>query len=202
MIRVLPVLVLAGIPSLSFSMVTYYFQGVWSQSTQYPAGTPFTGSFSYQYPQTNPNFTWMTTWHGSRIDIQTSGYQDLSISLDNSNDSGQAWVVIETGREIFGAPIDFLNAKGGFQIGGLTFEVLTSLAPQPLNWWHELPFFEITQFQSVSIGITSNDPFLMPHEQFRAYGTAALISSVPEPTSLSLLLAGGALLMAGRRRKS
>lgn len=196
----LAVLVLAWTSDLRSATITYYFEGVWQESTEYAAGTKFVGSFSYETPQQNPqSIPWYAVWLGYKLEITTVGYSDLKFDLNGLGGDGE----ISTGHNVYNSPglRDFIDIRGGWS-SALQYEVLGTLKPRPLNWWLSLPndTLRMEDFQYINLGITEQMSMEPPHLQKSSYGT--IHSFVPEPSSLSLLALGGVLVALGRRKRA
>ncbi len=198
--RLFAVLMLSWVPDLKPATVTYYFEGVWQESTEYAAGTKFVGSFSYETPQQNPqSIPWYAVWLGYKLEIMTIGYSDLKFNLNGLGGDGE----ISTGHNVYNSPglRDFLDIRGGWD-SALQYEFLGTLKPRSSNWWLSLPddTLRMEDFQYINLGISEPLMTIEPPD-LRKSSYGIIISFVPEPSALSLLAVGlGALAMMRHRR--
>jgi len=200
MLRLFAVLVLSG--ASVQADITYYFGGTLSSAFgTIPAGTPFNGSFSYAYPQLPTDIIDRYPY------MQFAEYilHDLNFSIGSEqfrlfNGSGEVHMRVGN-KAVYGPYFE----KDVFQIwtetysGGLGGEFF-SLFRLDLTEDNGLAFsstslpsgnMRVEHFTTASISFGS---------YFGPYSGGNLTYLIPEPSSLSLLLAGGAVLMAGRRR--
>lgn len=198
--RLFAVLMLSWVPDLKSATITYYFEGVWQESTEYAAGTKFVGSFSYETPQQNPqSIPWYAVWLGYKLEIMTIGYSDLKFNLNGLGGDGE----ISTGHNVYDSPglRDFLDIRGGWD-SALRYEFLGILKPRSSNWWLSLPddTLRMEDFQYINLGISEPFmPYAPPDLRKSSYGN--IISFVPEPSAFSLLAIGlGGWAMMRRRR--
>ena len=200
MIRLLAVFILALTKTASAD-VTYYFSGALSQDIGgFTAGTPFSGSLSYTYPQQSSFVLFYSSFEleigGQSVQPAPVGTIIKAISLTSGILSvkkeptvGQ-WLQINSRYIGFGLSlVDDQNQDlfdGELPADGLR---LNHLANAYL-WMAEY-----------DASITDNPPLYAVLYGKTTEVQSALTTLVPEPSSLSLLLAGGAVLMAGRRKR-
>ena len=191
--------------------VTYFFSGTTSQGIgSLATGTTYTGTFSYNYPQPLNIFQGpampprglyenaaptMTFIVGSDISISTSS---SAITIENTALNPPFPYV-----DSFSVSFWFSGLMlGGKQINGidLLLQDATGTAFTDLN----LPgdALRLNQFNYTSKLRINYRGDWNPQTNMYDYATAdaPLTSLVPEPSSLLLMLAGGAVLMAGRQK--
>ena len=191
------------------SSVTYYFSANLSEAIgTIPAGTSFTGFFSYDFPQA------LNVGSNEDLPPTTGNYVPLnfgitigseSVLFSNPNNYKYIHLYNKTERT-------FLNGewRGGWQTD--TFHTYLQGAGQYLGG-REVTDLAIylddsggTIFPNLElVGDTMRwADFDYGYVGIRYKGGSEVRSTptslVPEPSSLSLLVAGGAVLMAGRRR--
>ena len=217
---------LSFITALAFtnhaSAVTYYFSANLSEAIgTIPAGTSFTGFFSYEFPQTLtvlfPTDT-NTPPHWASGFLLNFGITVGSESVFFSNPDSMGGIILRNN-----APITIFGREGFSNVDGDSFSAFASGEGQFLGGKEvtTLGIYLIdsgmTIFQNLElVGDTmrlNNFDYGHVYIHYRGEPSSPLTpypttiemstptSLVPEPSSLSLLLAGGAVLMAGRRRK-
>lgn len=209
--RLLAILVLAG--ASVKAEVTYYFGGTlsadWGTLT---AGTPFSGSFSYDYPQT-------AHWYGG----YGASYYFKNLSLSVGGESlliNQGYRSINTG--VVPTDPNFAGGNNGYGFLGVTADDPTWTLGRPLLGGIPVGIsVEVTDYYWLGGGGASK-PYLTSNalvgdwlrlEMFNFSRLtisdanqnsiniqSPLTSFVPEPSSLSLLLVGGLFTCAARRK--
>jgi len=195
------VLVLAG--ASVQAEITYYFGGTLSQSIGgFDAGTSFTGSFSYTVPS-NPYIGGHPLSYTLNV---TVGQTSLSLPITGGFGAG---LFAQDGELFFEARPhnggDYPKNNEKFLGFGLR---LTDSSQTYISYYHPDDSLRLSMLSSAYIWLSEYSQQL-PESEFQLISytktqesQSSLTSLVPEPSSLSLLLAGGAVLMAGRRRKS
>ena len=203
MIRLLAVLVLAG--ASAQAEITYYFGGTLSNNWgTLSAGTPFYGSFSYDFPQTSHSYfdggraayyvNSLAVTFGNESAVMDQGYRNLVVAIIpnelafvNVTANDPSWV---QNRPILGGiPVgitvevaDYYNSNGG----GASLPYLSS---------NNLVGGELR------LEMFNSSRFVISDTNGGSQISSPLTSFVPEPSALSLLAVGlGGLVMMRRRR--
>ena len=201
------------------SAVTYYFSANLSEAIgTIPAGTSFTGFFSYDFPQTltvqqsDPNIPpYLATGFLLNIGITIGSESvffsnpDLTVGIQLTN-NGLCFISTRYGFLFVDGDSFSANASGQGQFlgGEEVMQLGIYLVDTGMTIFPNLELvgdtMRLNNFDYAGVFIhyrtEPRPPFTFPTTTRMSTPT----SLVPEPSSLSLLVAGGAVLMAGRRR--
>jgi hypothetical protein len=202
----------------SAQLVTMSFSGSMQGNSIFPEGTPFTGSFSYAYPQSSaPSGAYLL--HSYELTIQgeafpippVSGF--LGGSIPVASPSGASWN---------GAPVN--NVFPSIAVSNsltdsfvVNIDRVYTMQLQPGRFLHSGPVFTLSDSTGMVFQDTSLPNLVLAANQLdgrqirigysvdggsSSTQTGAITSLVPEPSTYALLAmtAAGALWWARRRR--
>ena len=176
--------------------VTQYFEGTLQQNlSQYPAGTTFNGSFSYEYPQTAYELD-LTFGSYSRFNANSISVSFGSENINFIKDPNIGPYGIFMNEAVFQVGISGEAFLGNWQVTFIVIALNSLGSPFPVQG--ELPVeLNLDLFEYKDIGFYGVDS-----SQNNIIATGTITSLVPEPSALSLLAVGLSGLALVRRRRS
>ena len=131
--------------------------------------------------------------------ISVTGMQGLVIFTDNNGKGPQHWDLLYSNNSSFSdysTRATFTMAANAHTLD-TTSTATTALTSNPIS----ITSGNTGYFRMVGHDAKNSSAHSLISSNPSNFGLMGTVSSVPEPSSLSLLLAGGAVLMAGRRGK-
>jgi len=191
--------------------VTYYFNGTLLQAfSTYNQGTPFAGSFSYEYPQATNIFQGpMVAPVGNYIgSTATFSIGTEQVSLTNLGNYTNIAIYNNNSFSMFGHEDAFYISFGGSaSLGGRpNFALELLLVDDNGNALNSLGLvgdsMRLNQFNTAILRIAVQGDWDSQTNMYRSlYIQNELTALAPEPSSLSLLVLGGVIVACRRRKK-